>query len=255
MDSYNIFFILSLTFIIGAAVGSFVTMASYRMPLQQDIVFKPSYCPSCRHALGIKDLFPVLSWVTQWGKCRYCKTPVHWRYPLIECLLGTVFTLMVFYYDISVDTGLLLLLITFLAIMIVTDLEHYIIPDTVQIGVFCTGMAWRIYNSNDLSESIAPVAVGLSIGLILHFGYIHLRKIDALGLGDVKFLAVAGTWISVTQFVPFLFVAGVIGTISGLLWRVAGKGEVFPFGPALAISLFINILFPDILQILQRSLI
>jgi prepilin signal peptidase PulO-like enzyme (type II secretory pathway) len=94
---------------------------------------------------------------------------------------------------------------------------------------------------------LLSVAAGLSIGLILHYGYLFLRKKDALGWGDVKFMAMVGTWLPVHDFVTFFLFAGLMGTLTGLLWRDARRGGIFPFGPALAVSLFINELFPDII--------
>jgi prepilin signal peptidase PulO-like enzyme (type II secretory pathway) len=81
--------------------------------------------------------------------------------------------------------------------------------------------------------------------LALHYGYKWLRKKDGLGFGDVKFLAVAGLWLGVMPMVPFLFYAGVLGIITGLVWRALGLGPVFPFGPSLAVALFICVAYPE----------
>ncbi|MEI6730795.1 MAG: prepilin peptidase [Pseudomonadota bacterium] len=234
-------------FLYGIATGSFVTMASYRIPLGQDLIFKPSYCPKCHSKVGAIGLIPVFSWLIQRGKCRNCKSTISLRYPLIELSLGLTFCLIVYLYGLSLTTLFLLLLASELLILIVTDLEHYIIPDSIQIALLITGLSYRIHSGSELSDIFITSIFGLSIGLLLHYGYLYLRKKDALGLGDVKFLAVAGIWLSFTSFVPFLFIAGVIGTLTGLLWRVLKRGEAFPFAPALAISLLINVLFPYIL--------
>jgi len=252
IDPDNLFLILPLAFLVGLCFGSFVTMASYRLPLGNEIVFKPSYCPKCNHILGFFDLFPLFSWLVQRGKCSHCKNPVSFRYPLTEILVGLAFAGVVYIEGLQVETLFLLILVTLLAIMIVTDFEHYIIPDSIQVGILLLGIAYRIYLGSEAMEMIYPIVTGLIIGLCLHFGYLYLRKIDALGLGDVKFLAAGGAWITVATFIPFLFLAGIIGIVTGLCWRMLGRGAIFPFGPALAISLFINIVFPDILGLLQE---
>lgn len=258
LDGYNLIILLPLIFLLGISIGSFVTMASHRLPLSQEIVFKPSYCPHCQTRLGIPDLFPLLSWALHKGKCRHCEKPVSARYPLIELILGIVFVGIVLLRGMSVDSLLLALLATELAILIVTDLEHYIIPDSIQVALLLTGLAYRFYHGEGDENLIAGIAggmaTGLAIGLVLHYGYLHLRKKDALGFGDVKFLAVAGCWLPLTAFVPFLFFSGLIGIATGLLWRLAGRGAIFPFGPALAISLFINTLIPDMMNLLQQVL-
>lgn len=81
-------------FIIGTLFGSFFTLAIYRIPRKQDIVKTRSYCPNCKHKLGFFDCFPILSYISTIGRCRYCKKPISIRYPLIEFASGMVFLLI-----------------------------------------------------------------------------------------------------------------------------------------------------------------
>lgn len=78
-------------FIVGMLFGSFFTLAIYRIPRKQDITHTRSYCPNCKHRLGFFDCFPVLSFVSTVGRCKYCKEKISLRYPLIELLSGFVF--------------------------------------------------------------------------------------------------------------------------------------------------------------------
>ena len=245
-DEMQIFLIFA--FIIGASIGSFVTMASHRLPNSEDIVFKPSYCPSCKNKLSFWDLFPIISWIFQLGKCRYCKKSISFRYPLIEATLGLVFVAIIYFYGVSIESLFFVLLASELAILIVTDLECYIIPDGVQIALFITAIFYHIYLLTDVQSVIASSALGLFLGLLLHYGSFYILKKDALGFGDVKFLCVAGAWITINDFPAFLFFSGIIGIITGILWRINGRGKIFPFAPALAVSLFINVLMPNIIQ-------
>lgn len=241
--------LLIYAFVVGACMGSFVTLASYRLPLGEDIIRKPSRCPKCETKLGFKDLFPLLSWLFSGGKCRHCKAPVHFRYPLTELLLALIFAGVTYLYGQSLQTVLLCALATELAIMIVTDFEHTIIPDSVQVALGVTGILYCIYHDVDWTQPALCVVVAGGMGMALHYGYPYFRKKEGLGFGDVKFLFVAGLWIPLTAFPVFLFIAGFVGTITGLLWRLRKnkEGEIFPFGPALAVSLFINVLEPNLL--------
>jgi leader peptidase (prepilin peptidase)/N-methyltransferase len=244
-DTLHILYLLA--FVMGAAFGSFVTLVSYRLPLGEDIIVKPSRCPKCETKLGVKDLFPILSWLVSRGKCRHCKAPVHFRYPLTDLLLALTFLGITMLYGASIQTLLLCALATELAIMIVTDFEHTIIPDSIQIALALTGILYLIYHDTDWTIPALSVAVCGGLGLALHFGYPYFRGKDGLGFGDVKFLAVTGFWIPLSDFPAFLFIAGFSGTILGLLWRWKKGGEIFPFGPALALSLYINVLMPNLL--------
>ena len=82
-----------LIFIIGTLFGSFFTLAVYRIPIKQSIMYGRSYCPKCNHRLEFLDLIPVLSYIFLGGKCRYCKERIRPRYLALELLSGITFLL------------------------------------------------------------------------------------------------------------------------------------------------------------------
>ena len=88
-------------FALGTVLGSFYTLAVYRIPLKQDITHTRSYCPKCNHKLNFLDLIPVLSYIFLGGKCRYCKDKISIQYPLIEGLNGIVYVLIFFINGIN----------------------------------------------------------------------------------------------------------------------------------------------------------
>lgn len=87
---------LGLFFILGACVGSFLNVLALRSLKEESIIWPPSYCPKCNHRLSPFDNIPVISWLLLQGKCRYCKQPIHWQYPLVEILTGLIFTAVAF---------------------------------------------------------------------------------------------------------------------------------------------------------------
>ncbi len=90
-----------MLFILGAYMGSFFTLATYRIPKNEDITHKHSYCPNCNHKLGLLDLVPIFSYLFLKGKCRYCKEPISVRYILFEVLTGIV--VMLFGLSLKID--------------------------------------------------------------------------------------------------------------------------------------------------------
>lgn len=80
-------------FIIGTLLGSFFSLAIYRIPLKQDITHKRSYCPKCNHRLEFWDMIPILSYIFLGGKCRYCKEKIRPRYICLEIFSGLLFLL------------------------------------------------------------------------------------------------------------------------------------------------------------------
>lgn len=238
----------------GLCIGSFITMASYRLPREEDIVRKSSHCPACQHRLCIPDLFPVLSWLAQRGKCRYCGATISSRYPVIELLTALTFLGIVLQFGVHPFSFTLLGLAMGIIIMMVTDFEHYMIPDGVQIWLAFLAIlhAWLL-GLDWLPLFIGSVA-GFIFGYILCVGYPKLRGIEGLGFGDVKFFAVAGLWLGWRDLIPFFVLSGALGVLLALVWRGLGRGKYFPFGPALGISLFVFVGFPEIPAYFWRML-
>lgn len=82
-------------YIIGVVLGSFFTLATYRIPLKQDILYTRSYCPNCNNKLKSWDLIPILSYIFLKGKCRYCHQKISPRYIMIEFFSGLFYLLFV----------------------------------------------------------------------------------------------------------------------------------------------------------------
>jgi leader peptidase (prepilin peptidase) / N-methyltransferase len=234
-----------LVLFVGLAFGSFVTLLSYRLPLGEDVIIKPSRCPKCGTTLTFFDLWPVVSWIASKGQCRHCHQSISIRYPLTEIITSVGFLWMYGLYGIT-SIGIIMALVwVALMVMIVVDLEHYIIPDTVQVALLILGVAYHMVLQTPSSDVIYGTALGLGIALALRFGYQIIRKNEGLGMGDVKFFTVAGLWLGIKAMVPFMFLAGVLGVITGVIWKRLGRGDIFPFGPALAIALLLSIVAPQ----------
>ena len=228
----------------GLVFGSFVTAASYRLPRGVSVVSGRSACPACGHGLTARDLVPLVSWLAARGRCRHCGAPVSWRYPLIELATGALFVLAWARADDPLQAVVLAGLVVGLMIMTVADLECGIIPDAVHVGLAPLALAWHWLGDWAPMDMAGGAVLGAGLGLGLRLGFRRIRGYDGLGLGDVKFLAVAGLWLGLGGLAPFLVLAGAAGLGLGLGWRLSGRGRVFPFGPALALALLAGVLFP-----------
>ncbi|MBR5227818.1 MAG: prepilin peptidase [Clostridia bacterium] len=109
-------------FVTGTLFGSFFTLATYRIPRKQDITHTRSYCPNCKHKLGFFDCFPILSYVSTIGRCKYCKQKISIRYPLIELANGFVFMFMFMIFGFSIETLVLLICYVYLFLVIGSDI-------------------------------------------------------------------------------------------------------------------------------------
>ena len=227
------------SFIFGSCFGSLATLISYRLPLKEDIFFKPSYCDKCKKKIGFFSLFPIISYICQKGKCSNCKTKISIRYPLIEFLTACLFTISYCKFGYSINTIIVDFIITACVIMIVTDLAQYIILDSIQITLLVLNCFYLFINQIDYKYALISSIVYLVTILILKTTVEMFKKKPALGWGDVKLIAIIGLSIGIENIQQFLFLSGLIGIIFSLIWTKITKKKYFPFGPSLILSYLI----------------
>ncbi len=134
-----------LFFIIGTTMGSFFTLATYRIPLKQDITHTRSYCPNCNHRLDFLDLIPVLSFIILGGKCRYCKKKIDSRYIIMELISGLIYALIIYmlkidFLKLTVFDGIRVLYITLMYAMYFISIGIFVEKKQISIKVLIYGL-------------------------------------------------------------------------------------------------------------------
>ena len=224
----------------GAVVGSFLNVCIHRLPHGESISFPPSHCPACGHRLALFDLFPLLSFLWLWGKCRYCRAPISWRYPLVEGLTAAGFA---FTFGLTgPDYPRLIFQLVFLSVMIVIffiDLETQLIPDSAIITVVAAGLLYHFWLG--FPWPFLSSILGLGGGYLLLFSIGWLGKLfyqkEVLGEGDPLLAAALGAGLGwggglLAIFLGY-FMAAVVLTVL-LAARRVKMGQYVAFGPALA---------------------
>lgn len=235
------------SFLLGAAVGSFLNVCIYRLPAGESVVSPPSRCPACGAGIRPWHNIPVLSWLILRGKCRDCGAPISPRYLFVELLNGLL-TLALF-LKFGPSSTFLVLFVFCSALVAVTfiDLDHQIIPDVISlpgivIGFACSfvlpWLGWK-------SSLIGIVAGGGSL-LAVAWLYELFTKKEGMGGGDIKLLAMMGAFLG-WRAVPFIiFTSSLIGSVIGvtliLIQKKDGKLAI-PFGPFLAAGAVLYIFF------------
>ncbi|MBX2835083.1 MAG: prepilin peptidase [Micavibrio sp.] len=250
--------------LIGLCFGSFASAVAYRQPrgLPWAAARSRSQCTSCERVLNTLDLVPVFSWLVQKGRCRECDNTISPRYPLVE-LTAVFFTLAAYFTYAETPLFLLPLLISipFLLALILIDLEFKLLPNKLLIILLVIGLAnfgLKIEAQPSNWLEITSIYIG---GFILYLVFSRLLagimtallKKDALGMGDVKFFAVAGLWLGIPLLGIFMILSGFLGVVLGLVWKVITKEEAFPFGPALIVAFFV-LLILDGSSFLEKAL-
>lgn len=239
-------------FVFGLIVGSALNALEYRFRNTKSFVKGRSECPKCKHELHAIDLIPVVSWVVQGGKCRYCKKPISAHYPAIELLTGISFALFVAlsgYVDFVsgdsvLETAKMLLGFVYigsLVFILLYDAKHMIIPNDVVYPLIVLGFvgSWLI-----LGFSLTQVLLGGAIGFGF-FGLMYLLSQGKwIGMGDVKLGLALGFMLGAWQTVLMIFFAYVIGAsvVVFLLYTKRKKRtDKIAFGPFLAISSILSL--------------
>ena len=76
-----------LGFIFGICLGSLTKVIADRS-LNSRSLWGRSYCEYCKKQIAWYDLFPFFSYFLLKARCRNCKKPLSFEYPLIELLMG-----------------------------------------------------------------------------------------------------------------------------------------------------------------------
>ncbi len=173
----NIFFYI-IIFIIGTLFGSFYTLAVYRIPKRQDILYTHSYCPNCNHKLGLLDLFPIFSYIFLRGKCRYCKNKIRPRYLILEILSGILFVTISYLTSIKiVEFSFLVLYLTFIILLSGIDKENRKIDKAVNIYGIVIAIIYMVYLCIVEKANIYRYGIYLMCYIImLTFDTITLKK-------------------------------------------------------------------------------
>ena len=236
--------------VFGLALGSFLNVCIYRIPLKKSIVRPPSSCPQCGARIRFYDNIPVISYIVLLGRCRHCRTPISLRYPLVEILIGLLSVALFVQFGLRPKTIFLFLFTAALLAIAFIDLQHKIIPDVISLPGILIGLAFSFFPSAAISPLDALIGVVGGGGFLLLVGTVFekLTGREGMGGGDVKLLAMIGAWMG-WKALPFIILissltGAVIGGVSLVVTRQGVRSRI-PFGPFLALGALVFLFFGD----------
>ena len=237
----------ALVFLVGLIVGSFLNVCIHRLPLGENIAFPGSHCPKCGAAIRWYQNVPVLSWIALRGRCAACRAPIAWRYPIVELLSGIAALSAFAAYGPTLAFAIALAYAWMLLVLFFTDWDHHLLPDAITLTGFAAGMAIAAFNPFLAGEGswgriwTALLGAALGSGILWGIGAVwkRLRGVDAMGLGDVKMMAMVGAFTGPSGVLFTLFFGSIVGAIVGVA-RIPFRGgslrDELPFGCFLAPS-------------------
>ena len=268
--------LIPLTTLLGLLVGSFLNVVILRLPRRlehdwqsqarelldvdqageadaaeapPDLVFTGSHCPHCKHPLSPLDNIPLLSWLALRGRCRYCKAPISWQYPLVELLsaLASAAIAWKFGFGWELAAGLVFTWVLIAASGI--DARTQLLPDQLTLPLLWLGLLIALV---PLFVTPAEAIVGAAIGYLSLWSVFWLFKLmtgkEGMGYGDFKLLGALGAWMGATALLPIILLSSLIGALVGgsvLALRGQDRSTPIPFGPFIAAAGWVWFVFGD----------
>jgi len=238
------FSILLLFFVIGAIFGSFYNVVGYRVPKGESLLYPASHCTKCNHKLGPLELIPILSFLFLGGKCKKCKDKISWFYPIFEFCSGLLFALSYVAFGFTLECLLSIVFISMLLIIIISDYQTMIIPDSVLIvfSAMIILIKYFIVGIEGVGISLLHAIGAFVFMLLLKLFGDFLFKKESMGGGDIKLLAVYGLVFGFPMSIVSVFIAAIIGLPIALIVVKKNSNHEIPFGPFLAIGAILIIL-------------
>lgn len=268
---------VTLCLVLGLVVGSFLNVVIHRLPeilyrewrresrliLQQEadeaepsepplsLAYPKSHCPKCRSAIPPCHNIPVLSFLMLKGRCAKCKVSIPVQYPLVEAGTGIASALVAWTLGTPELVFAGLAITWCLICLAMIDAGHGLLPDRITLPLLWCGL---LLNSSAMFASLNDAVLGAIAGYLslwlVYWVFKMLTGKEGMGYGDFKLLAALGAWVGWQALLPIVLLSALLGVLVGTVIlgvNKKGRSTAIPFGPYLAISGWIVLLWGDLL--------
>lgn len=244
---------LVVVFLFGLMVGSFLNVCIWRIPAEEQIVKGRSHCRMCGGQIFWYDNIPLVSYLLLRGRCRSCRAAISRSYPLVELLTGLFFAAVLARFGWTWLAAATAMLSAMLILLAFIDWREMILPDEitlpgVSLGAVLSFFLPELHQAPNSWAGIWAAVVGAlaGAGVVWIIGVLGTRlfKREAMGFGDVKLMAMVGTFIGWQKVLLVNFILGpVLGATVGIVLRVRYGRDVIPYGPFLGLGTLIAVFF------------
>ena len=267
---------------LGLAVGSFLNVVIYRLPIMLDrewraqcaelaghdphaatvaaaprerfnLIVPRSACPACKAPISALQNIPLISWLVLRGRCARCGAPISVRYPLVELISGILSAWVAARFGFGLAALAALILTWFLVALTCIDIDTQLLPDSLTLPLLWLGLTLSLLGP----QGAAPVPVDVRSSLIgAVAGYLSLWSVyhlfrlvtgkEGMGYGDFKLFAALGAWLGWQMLLPVMLIAAVVGAVVGIAILATGKqsrATPIAFGPFLAMAGWLVLMF------------
>ncbi len=257
MTSAALTVLVTAFLILGAAVGSFLNVVIYRLPLGISVVSPRSRCSSCGYELKPMDNIPVLSYLILRGRCRRCKVRFGPTYLLIELLNLLIWTLLLVRLGLTFSTLVEAFFSSILLASSVIDIKTRTIPRRlIYVGsavVVSMTTVYAIYVS-DLHLILRSFLLG-GVSFLVFISIFFISR-GSIGFGDVRLSFLIGFALGIfgaRLVIDFFYVSFASAAIYGIVLILRSKGgrkTKIPFGPFMSLGAFTGLMLMNSLRIL-----
>jgi len=250
-------------FLLGLCLGSFANVLVDRGQKNQDLNGR-SRCDFCHYQLTWLDNIPVFSWFFLGGRCRKCRRKLSIQYPLVEILMGVLFSLSAFQGGLSqsfwgwqelVKTTFFLFFSFLFLVIALWDWKYMLIPDNlVWLGVILAGLkvlvdilvfksCWWGWNCPWM-QALMGAAVVFSFFFLMYW----VSSGRWIGGGDVRLGILVGFLAGLKGVYWLLMLAYLSGSLVAVFFLLAKKKKLssrLPFGPFLLLASFVLLLWEE----------
>ncbi len=216
--------LITLAFCYGAIIGSFLNVYIYRFHTGKSLSGR-SHCLSCGKHLRALELIPLFSYLGLRGRCRSCGSFVSPRYFVVEAATGLLFIASLIAAESLMEMLYLWTVCSILVVIVVYDIRHYIIPDTLTFSLVLFTLSWLTFLITQgipyLDVVYTLVAAASASGFLFFLWYISNGK--WIGFGDVKLAFPLGLIVGATGVFSMMVLSFWIGAGISLLLLAATK--------------------------------
>jgi len=231
-------------FYLGSLATSFYHVIGYRLPKGLSVNGR-STCESCGKPLKLIDILPIIGYLFNKGRCRYCHEKISIKHFIFEIIGGLIFLLGYLIYGLTIPFIIYIILVSVLMIESISDIYYKIVIDRVWMIGAVMMIIIRIYEGNMLPYLLSSTLLFL---LLFSISYVasKIYKKEALGGGDVKLFIFIGLVLTIELGILTLFLASLFGFLYGII-KLRDKSLELPLVPFIFFASLISFLYGDVI--------
>ena len=265
--------IVAIFFVFGLAFGSFANVVIWRLPRKESLAYPASHCTQCNHELKSYDNIPLFSYLILGGKCRYCKTPISPRYPIVEFISALLWATTPFTCTNLIQAIICSVFLYLLLILSWIDYDTKTLPNKLvgllaAVGILGVGLSYlpqlnalnfywvqtyvahqtlpffgatRGVLANPVLNALIGVFATAGPAALVALVYTFATKKQGFGMGDIKLLAAIGLYLGTfgALVLPMAAIIALIAIIGFSLGnRTVSLSSKIPFGPFISLGSF-----------------